>query len=201
MYIKEPNRYIKIEDYYEVSVQYKDVWYKFYIDEDDYEKVKLRHWRVSHKKGKIYAVSGSKAKNNVVYMHNYIMNYKYVTGYEVDHIDSNSFNNRKSNLRIVPRLTNIQNTMVRSDSKSGIRGVSYYAKGDIYKCDFAFSKKRYYFPEFKTIEEAVYCRKLMEDHFNLTVMSKNPSADKYLESIKDEDKRKVEGIVDKILRK
>jgi len=201
MWIKEPNKYVKIEDGYEISVQYKDIWYKFYIDEEDYEKVKLRHWRASHKGSKIYAVSGSKAKNNVVYMHNYIMDYKYVTGYEVDHIDSNSFNNRKSNLRIVPRLTNIQNTMARSDSKSGIRGVSYCARDGLYKCDFTFSKKRFYFPSFKTIEEAVYCRRLMEDHFNLTIMCKNPFADKYLKAIKEEDKRRVEGIVEKILRK
>lgn len=201
MWIKEPNKYTKIEDGYRLSVQYKDFWYDFYIDEDDYDKVSQRHWRASHKGCKIYAVSGSKTKQNVVYLHNYIMDYKYTTGYEVDHIDSNSFNNRKSNLRIVPRLTNIQNTMPRSDSKSGIRGVCYDKRGDNYRCDFVFSKKRFFFPSFKTMEEAVYCRKLMEDHFGLTVMSKTECAKEYLDKIGNEEKDRVEHIVEKILRK
>lgn len=180
MYKKEDNIFEKFDDNtYIMKVQYKDMWYNIYIDSDDLEKVQLRHWRTSHKKQKVYIVSGSATKNNVVYLHNYIMNYTYTTGYEVDHQDGNSLNNRKSNLKIVSRQENISSTQVRIDNKIGIRGVSKNPWNS-YKVDFSHNKIRYYFQNWKTIEEAVYCRKFAEEYFGLTMLNRNPLAQQYL---------------------
>lgn len=200
MYIKDANRFVDKEDYYLMQVQYKDIWYDFCIDKEDYEKVKNRHWRVSHKRNKVYAVSGSKAKNNVVYLHNYILNYSHISGYEVAHIDGNHFNNRKENLRIVDRLTNIQNVSARIDNKIGIRGVTYHANWHSYTVDFSFNKNRYYFPHWKTIEEAVYCRKTCEEHFGLSMLNHNPLAQQYL-NLPTERIKEIENITIEILRK
>lgn len=180
MYIKEPNQFIELEDCFVMKFQYKDMWYTSYIDKDDYEKVSSRHWRASHKKNKIYAVSGSKAKDNVVYLHNFVMNYTYQDKKEVDHIDGNSLNNRKTNLRVVDRQVNIDNTKVRIDNKIGIRGVSYSSRDKIYVTDFSYHGQRFYFKRWKTLEEAVYCRKFAEEYFGIETLSKNPLAQQYL---------------------
>lgn len=180
MNIKEPNKYTELEDCYLLEVQYKDIWYKSYIDKEDYEKIKTRHWRASHKKRKVYLVSGSKAKNNVVYIHNFLLDYVYHPGFEVDHTDGNSLNNRKNNLRIISRQANIDNTKVRCDNQIGIRGITQNKKSKLFVCDFYYHKKRFYFKNWKTIEEAIYCRKYAEEYFGIEILSKNPLTKQYL---------------------
>lgn len=201
MYKKEDNIFVKNDDgSYLMKVQYKNIWYNVYIDEDDFEKVSKRHWRSSHKKRKVYIVSGSKAKNNTVYLHNYIMNYTYIFGYEVDHIDGNSLNNRKCNLRLVTRQENIINTRVRIDNQIGIRGVSFSKKEKRYVTDFCYNKKRYYPPHWKTIEEAIYCRKFFEEYFGMEILKNNPLASQYL-TLDEEKQKEIYNIVVRILRK
>lgn len=180
MYIKENNKFIELEDCFMVKIQYKNIWYKSYIDKEDYEKVIQRHWRVSHKKNKVYAVSGSKAKNNVVYLHNYILDYQYQDKLEVDHIDGNSLNNRRNNLRIVPRQVNIDNTRVRIDNQIGIRGISRDKRNNTFIVDFTYHKKRFYFRTWKSCTEAVYCRKFAEEYYGIETLNKNPLAQQYL---------------------
>lgn len=182
-----------------MQIQYKDMWYDFYIDKDDKEKIQARHWRVSHKKNKVYAVSGNVKIGNI-YLHNFISNYTHQDGYEVDHIDGNSFNNRKSNLRIVSRLQNIQNVSARIDNKIGIRGIVFHKEWHSYTVDFSFNKKRFYFPHWKSLQEAVWCRKTCEEYFGLEMLNRNPIAQKYLNLPKEQIK-KVKDITIEILRK
>lgn len=189
MYIKDQNRFEKHSDYYVMNVQYKDMWYEFQIDIDDYEKVSNRHWRVSHKRNKVYAISGSKTKHNVVYLHSYILGHAHINGLEVDHIDGNSFNNRKSNLRICLRTENIQNVGARPSNKIGIRGITYNPNWHSYVVDFSYNKQRYYFPHWKTLEEAVYCRKFAEEAFGLWMIERNPVAQNYLTLSSGESER------------
>ena len=201
MYQKDNNIFIKNDDgSYTMRVQYKNIWYNVYIDGDDFEKVSKRHWRSSHKKRKVYIVSGSKTKNNTVYLHNYIMNYTYISGYEVDHIDGNSLNNRKCNLRLVTRQENIINTRVRIDNQIGIRGISFSKREKRYVVDFCYNKKRYYSPHWKTIEEAVYCRKFLEEYFGIEILKNNPLASQYL-TLDEEKQKEIYNIVVRILRK
>lgn len=196
------NEYINCGDYYELKIVYKkDIWYTYYIDADDFERVQKRRWRTQHKKRKTYAVSGqAHSQEGLIYLHNFILNYKYVSGYEVDHIDGNEANNRKSNLRIITRLENIQNSNVRIDNKIGIRGICYHPNWHSYTVDFSFSKKRFYFPHWKTLEEAVYCRKFAEEYFGLEMLNRNPIAQKYL-TLSQIEQNKIKNIVLQILRK
>lgn len=46
-------------------------------------------------------------------------------GKEVDHIDRDTLNNRRSNLRLVSHSENVHNVKMRSDNTSGIKGVSW----------------------------------------------------------------------------
>lgn len=62
--------------------------------------------------------------SGVALLHTLIL--KAPVGYEVDHINRVKFDNRKENLRTVTRSQNNYNTKIRSDSKTGFKGVHYY---------------------------------------------------------------------------
>lgn len=69
----------------------------------------------------------------------------------VDHIDRNGLNNTKANLRIVDVSTNNRNANIRSDNKSGYKGLHeeenrfrvFYYDNEMKKCSKSFSKYKY----------------------------------------------------------
>lgn len=77
--------------------------------------------------------------------------------YEViDHHDHNRTNNSISNLFLSTFTQNSQNRKVRSDSKSGVKGVEKVGKR--FRSVITINKKRQYLGTFDTIEEAVVAR-------------------------------------------
>lgn len=170
------------------NVQYKNDVISFYIDADDYDRIKNFTWRISKKRNKYYVVTGSKHKDNMAYLHTVVLG-MVMCFFEIDHIDGNSLNNRKNNLRVVTHSENCDNIRAtRIDNKIGIRGISLDSKSKKYVVDFRYRENRYYFKQWDTIEEAVYCRKLMEDRYGLNMLKYNPLAEQYM--LKDSDKKK-----------
>ena len=195
------NNWAVYETYASVNVVYKNSVVTGYVSIDDYHDASSRIWRVSKKKNKYYLISGSRSKNNVVYMHRFIMRNELIPdGYEVDHIDGNSLNNRRGNLRIVSRNENIRNASQRIDNQIGIRGVSPDGHGK-YIVDFSYDNKRYHFKPWKTIEEAVYCRGIVEELFGLEMLKRNPKA-KYIDVLPKEKRDEIYAyVLSKISRK
>ena len=188
-------------DFTILKIKYKNEYINCYIDTEDLSYVKNKHWRTSRKRNKIYIVAGQSGNKDhpLTYLHNYLLNYTPIPKKEVDHIDGNSCNNRKNNLKIVTRQQNIDNTKVRIDSKIGIRGISRISKTKKYKCDFSYHGKRFYFKDWKTVEEAVYNRKIVEDYFGIETLSKNPLAQQYIDKLTEEQKQLIKNYVyDKI---
>lgn len=73
----------------------------------------------------------------------------------VDHINHDSLDNRRRNLRIVTSSENLQNLHpVRANNTSGYRGVCYFARYDKWLAYCAVNKKRYYFGYHETPELA-----------------------------------------------
>jgi len=170
------NTWTLYDDYAAVNVTYKDGVVTGYVSKEDYEDVSNRMWRVSKKKNKYYLLSGSKYKDDVIYLHRFILRDKEIlSGHEVDHIDGNSLNNRRENLRVVTRLENIQNVSQRIDNQIGIRGIAPDGRGK-YTVDFSHNNKRYYFKPWDTLAEAVCCRGVLEDYFGLEMIRRNPKA-------------------------
>jgi hypothetical protein len=166
MYIN-PNEYEIIGETIKLTMVYKNSFIETIFDKKYYNLVKQYHWRTSKKKNKIYVCSGNnKYENKLIYLQNLIYGFSPDKINEVDHIDGNSLNNKKENLRLIPRINNIQNVVVRIDNKTtGIRGVSWDKRDLNYNVDFYINKKRMYFRPLKNLEEAVYLRMLCEKYF------------------------------------
>lgn len=87
----------------------------------------------------------------------------------VDHIDNNSLNNRRSNLRLATKPENTQNQKRRCDNTTGYKGVTIRPESQRYRAAITSNGKRYNLGTFDTPEEAyaAYCEaaKLLHGDF------------------------------------
>jgi hypothetical protein len=97
------------------------------IDDEDFEFLSSLKWYATKTDKHYYAYRGAHHRKDVMIMHRVIMNCP--SGLVVDHIDGNTLNNQKINLRICSRSQNSMNKNVDIDSGSGFKGVSW-SKGD-----------------------------------------------------------------------
>lgn len=193
----ETNSWAVYDDYAVCNIIYDGKVVSFYIDSNDYDRTKVHVWRISKKRQKYYVITGSKKKNTMIYLHAFILG-EHADGYEIDHIDGNSLNNRRSNLRLVSRQENIDNQIAtRIDNQIGIRGIAKIRNK--YKVDFHYHGKRFYTKDWPTINDAVWCRYCFEDYYNLPSIKNNPLAEQYL-TLDDNRKEEIrQYVMDKIL--
>lgn len=95
------NNVIDCGDYLKVELtnRKKEVIAQTLIDKEDYEKIKDRHWNL----GKNGYVDSANIPARI-YLHHLV--FGKVLGKEIDHINENPLDNRKSNLRFVSRSRN-----------------------------------------------------------------------------------------------
>ena len=96
------------------------------VDSEDFKKLNCFKWCANHKKrGDFYAYRGVRHKGRSISkaMHREILNAK--PGQCVDHVNGNTLDNRKVNLRICTNAQNIRNQKLRSNNIWGFKGVTY----------------------------------------------------------------------------
>lgn len=103
--------------------------YEAIIDASDAQLVGMWNWCADVSGGNAYATRGDwrGSDQRVVRMHREIL--AAPAGFDVDHIDGNKLNNRRSNLRLATRAENNRNRARRRDNKSGFKGVTKHSSG------------------------------------------------------------------------
>lgn len=159
--VYDPNEIRTYETYAEIDTydQYGNVLETYKLDIEDIKYLCGCKWRTTYKgKAKLpYLVTG-----HTIYFHRLIMG---DPNCEIDHINRNSHDNRKINLRFASRQEQMYNTL--KSNKTGIKGL-YYNPNRLnapWHCEFQNNGKRYYSPQCKTKEEAAYYRYLFESIF------------------------------------
>lgn len=118
----------------------------FYIDYEDFEKVSEQQWWID----KGYAKRGNQL------MHRFVLGLGKADRYkiEVDHINRNRLDNRKSNLRIITRTENTMNKSDYKNNTSGVKGVKWNKKLNKWQVQISYKGKRIHLGVFSDLEEA-----------------------------------------------
>ena len=132
------------------------------LDDEDYERIekdfKNLKWTVTKNRNKLYAQKMVNGKN--IYLHRYIMNCP--KGKYVDHINHNTLDNRKQNLRITNNADNLRNGEIRVNNKTGVKGVYFDKERKKYVARIKVNYKGIFLGRFDTLEEAQKIRKEAE---------------------------------------
>lgn len=102
-------------------------------------------------------------RKNKARLHSLIM--KPESGLEVDHINGNRIDNRRSNLRICTHADNCKNSGLRSNNKTGVRGVWFDSIRCLWTSQITTNGKRISLGRFKDFESAVNSRIAAEIKF------------------------------------
>ena len=123
------------------------------VDARDYKRLSKYKWYATSGPGQIYAKRRTK-EGKIVYMHREIM--RAPKGSIVDHIDHNTLNNRRSNLRVCTRDQNWANTGPRGGA-SGFIGVFRRGNGK-WEAGITWRGKHYFCGLFRDPVEAARAR-------------------------------------------
>lgn len=160
------NEYIKYEDYVSIILRNrKGEFYECYVDNVDFEKLLGMdlswHLLWSNTTKSYYAkateyhgLENGKPKYKTVLMHRVLMDCP--QDMTVDHLNYNTLDNRKKNLRVVSLFDNNQNKEDRPNrnSTTGVRNVSYDKIYNKYIVQFQIDGKNTQMGRFNTLEEA-----------------------------------------------
>ena len=157
------NKIVKYEDHAEIIIRNRQGNEKCraIIDLDDIKKVKDYNWCEN---GAGYIISNKTQSHPKLYLHRFIIDYS--DEKFIDHIDGNTMNNRKSNLRIVNPQQNMMNRRAVKPTKSGVVGVNYVRKTNKWKAVIMINRKTIFLGYYNDLEEAIEVRKQAEiDYF------------------------------------
>jgi hypothetical protein len=123
----------------------------FYFDVADQERIKANTWFFT-KRGYV----ATHIKRKVKTMHRFLIGD--ISGMDVDHINGNKLDNRRSNLRICTHQENMFNQKKRSTNTTGYMGVSYMKRADRYEAYVHYSGKKHYIGLFHKAVDAAKAR-------------------------------------------
>lgn len=147
-----PNEYIIYDDYAEIILKNKHCKEigRAIIDIDDIEKCKPYKWHIRISDKKPYVITSLPQTNSEkIHLHRLIMNYN--GNFDIDHINGNGLDNRKSNLRIVNHSINSLNRQTQC-------GIIKVPSGN-YQVRVMKDYEPIYLGTFNNYEEAVDFRK------------------------------------------
>lgn len=157
---RKQNRYELLNEY---GIGYTTKEEKFYFDIEDFDLIKEYCWSMN-KQGYLLAKRRD-GVNKTIYMHRLLMQNKLEKEnkkLQVDHVDCNKANNRKSNLRLVTSQQNRMNRKPMKNNTSGVPGVSYHSQSGLWSASIQYKKKKLYIGAYKDKREAIRARRKVE---------------------------------------
>ncbi len=119
------------------------------VDEEDFTL--LSQWSWYYDTGYATRHNGNKK----VRMHRQLTGN--VVGFVVDHINGNTLDNRKSNLRLCSVRDNIRNRKLNKNNKSGYKGVSWDIKANKWRARIMINRKEKHLGTFGNKVDAAKC--------------------------------------------
>ena len=121
------------------------------VDDADYEWLsKWKWWARMNRSKRFYAARHR--KHRAIYMHREIM--KPPKGMQVDHINHDTLDNRRCNLRICTHTQNMQNKKSYKGSSSKYKGVSWDKEHKNYRADITYKGKRIHLGHYTNEKDA-----------------------------------------------
>lgn len=148
--------YIK-DDYVELVItNRKGEKQTFLVDKDIYEEIKDYRWcYVNYKNTHFYC------KNVTLgYLHRYVLGLPKNRTNDIvsDHINRNTLDCRRSNLRVCTIAENNLNQSIRKNCRSGVKGVHWNKRERAWKVEIKYKGQYKYLGRYKDFEEAKKAR-------------------------------------------
>lgn len=128
------------------------------VDDEDYEALSPYRWRVLGRAGRWYAYRQWREGG----MRRHLSMSRLIVGAQrgqiVDHVNRDTLDNRRSNLRIVTRSANALNRDVYASNTSGYVGVSWHTQRSKWEARFWCDGRCYSLGLFATAEAAARAR-------------------------------------------
>lgn len=179
--IYDPNEMRVKGDYTEIDVYDKqaNVSKTFIVDTEDIPLISKYKWGAKYyKRDNLYYIVCIDVKTRQhIYLHKMLMGFPTDT---VDHINGDTMDNRKCNLRITTKSVQSINTKRTENTETNIKGVRKNRNG--YSAYLGWENKKYFSKIFKTIEEASYFRYLLTQICSVPVRDTDMSWQKVLTS-------------------
>ena len=129
--------------------------FKFILDVDDFLKLSKNKWYLLKCRGYLYATRAERNKGTRKWFKLHRVIADAPAGMVVDHINGNTLDNRKCNLRVcTPRQNTISQKKNRRETLGKYRGVVFYKKENNYGARIRTEEKRMCLGRFKNAIDA-----------------------------------------------
>lgn len=129
------------------------------IDSEDVDRINNYKWYVKYERN-----NEPYCRNNKIgVIHRFILGLQIGDSRVVDHINHNTLDNRKCNLRICSNQENICNSKLSKTNKSGIKGVYWDTDRNKWHAQISINNKTKYLGRFTNMEDAIKARKDAEE--------------------------------------
>lgn len=132
------------------------------IDAADADLIGLWNWSTGNGRGMLYARRNDNDNGKYVYLHRFLLGINSAE-IKIDHINGETLDCRKLNLRVVTSSQNSQNTKISKSNRSGTKGVLWREKDRFWISSIRHNGKVEYLGCYKNKSDAVTARKNAEE--------------------------------------
>lgn len=143
------------------------------VDDEDYEYLSQWKWYLLNSGYAVRDIVFAGQKKTIL-MHRFIMNAP--ENLDIDHINGDGLDNRRSNLRLATISQNMMNRRINSNNTSSYAGISWSKEREKWEVYISVNKKRINLGRYDFLEEAVDTRiKAEKEYFKEFRREKKPT--------------------------